>query len=279
MNPEERDELAALYALGMLEGEERADFERTLKADSALQDLVAEYETATAEVALSLPPQEAPDSVRQQVMAEAEKHSLREAPATRSAGALSGWIPWALAAGLAVACGLSINRTLQLTTEQSRLAVESANLRTKITQLQGEREQLQGRVNALLQEKADLEVRVASFQKRDPLREIRNYSLAPQAEAPDPRPLTALWDASRQEGVLDLTKLPAPPSDKDYQLWVIPTDSPTPVDGGILTAAVGARAVFQAPQGITKVGALAISLEPKGGSVAARGPIIYLGKM
>lgn len=277
MNTEERDELAALYAVGVLEEGELFDFEQALKTDSALADLVAKYEVAATGVALSLPAQPAPDSLRVKVLQAVEERSPSQ-PVEASGFSLT-WIPWALAAALAVFCGLSLVKSSQLTKEQSLLAAETQGLRDKILQLNGQRDELQGRVNALLQEKADLDVRVASLEKRDPLREIQNVSLAPQAEAPDPRALTALWDASRRAGVLDLAGLPAPPSDKDYQLWVIPVGSSTPVDGGILTAAVGARAVFEAPQGVTEVAALAISLEPKGGSIAARGPIIYVGKM
>lgn len=277
MSPEERDELAALYAVGALDEKELVAFEQALKTDPTLGDLVAKYEAAATGMALSLPAQAAPGSLRDKVLQAVEERSpSRPVEATKFSLA---WVPWALAAALAVFCGLSVVKSSNLTAERTLLAKETAGLREKISQLHGERDQLQGRVNALLQEKADLDVRVASLEKREPLREIQNVSLAPQAEAPDPQSLTALWDASRRMGVLDLAGLPAPPSDKDYQLWVIPVGSSTPVDGGILTAAVGARAIFEAPQGVTEVAALAISLEPKGGSVAARGPIIYVGKM
>ena len=40
MSPEEREELASLYALGLLEGNELAAFERELAADSELAALV-----------------------------------------------------------------------------------------------------------------------------------------------------------------------------------------------------------------------------------------------
>lgn len=277
MSTEERDELAALYAVGVLEEKELAAFEQALKTDSTLGDLVAKYEAAATEMALSLPTQAAPGSLRDKVLQAVEERSPSQS--VEAARFSLAWVPWALAAALAVFCGLSVVKSSNLTTERALLAKEAQGLREEIIQLNGERDQLQGRVNALLQEKTDLDVRVASLEKRDPLREIQNVSLDPQAEAPDPHALTALWDASRRMGVLDLVGLPAPPSDKDYQLWVIPVGSSTPLDGGILTAAVGARAVFEAPQGVREVAALAISLEPKGGSLAARGPIIYVGKM
>jgi len=277
MSTEEYDELAAMYALGILEGTDLTAFEEALKPDSTLGELVAKYEAAATEMALSLPTQAASDSLRNKVLQAVEERSPSQP--VEAAGFSLAWMPWALAAALAVFCGLSVVKSSHLTKERALLAQETQGLKEKIFRLNGEREQLQGRVNALLQEKADLDIRVASLEKRDPLREIQNVSLTPQAEAPDQHALTALWDPSRRKGVLDLAGLPAPPSDKDYQLWVIPVGSSTPVDGGLLTAAVGGRAVFEAPQGVTEVAALAISLEPKGGSIAARGPIIYVGKM
>ena len=42
MNPEEREELASLYVLGLLEGDELAAFERILATDPELVALVGE---------------------------------------------------------------------------------------------------------------------------------------------------------------------------------------------------------------------------------------------
>ena len=71
--------------------------------------------------------------------------------------------------------------------------------------------------------------------------------------------------------------LPDPAPDKDYQLWIISPESKKPVDAGIIPAASQCLS-FSATQPVTQVAALAISLEPKGGSITPRGPVIYLGK-
>ena len=46
MNPDEQEELASLYVLGLLEGSELAAFERELSARPQLSALVAEMESA-----------------------------------------------------------------------------------------------------------------------------------------------------------------------------------------------------------------------------------------
>ena len=61
MSPEEREELASLYVLGMLEGSELAAFERELVAHPELAALVAELEKASTLLATSVPQHPAPD--------------------------------------------------------------------------------------------------------------------------------------------------------------------------------------------------------------------------
>ena len=96
--------------------------------------------------------------------------------------------------------------------------------------------------------------------------------------APAGAEVVALWDPQRREGALHLTKLPQPAPDKDYQLWIITPESKQPMDAGIIPSASECL-TFSATQPVKQVAAFAISLEPKGGSVTPRGPVIYLGKL
>jgi anti-sigma-K factor RskA len=90
----------------------------------------------------------------------------------------------------------------------------------------------------------------------------------------------AIWNPSKQEGVLQVGKLPALASDKDYQLWVIDPEYPNPVDGGVFQVdpATGrARVTFRPNQPVRTAAKFAISLERKGGVPKAEGPILMLG--
>ena len=67
-------------------------------------------------------------------------------------------------------------------------------------------------------------------------------------------------------------------NDKDYELWMLPKDGSAPVSLGLLpestqSTALNPPAEFQ----LARVGALAVSLEPTGGSTtgAPTGPVLY----
>jgi len=289
MNTDEREELASLYALGLLEGAELAAFERQVAADPSLGALVSELENAATHVALSAPQVPAPSAVRSLIFQEIENLRKTEQPASVVAHSFS-WIPWALAAGLAIFAGFTWSEKSRISTAYSQLAEQNSALTTRlagleddrvrlterVTGLESEKSRLTARIASLESEKSQLAVRVASLEARNPLEQVKAITLVPQPEAPAGAAVVAVWDSRRQAGVLDLSKLPAAAPDKDYQLWIISPDSAKPIDGGLVsTAAV--QAPFQTPRPLTQVVALAISLEPKGGSESARGPIIYLG--
>lgn len=91
----------------------------------------------------------------------------------------------------------------------------------------------------------------------------------------------AVWDPTRQEGVLKVEQLPALLADQDYQLWVVDPQYPIPVDGGVFTVdpqTGSARLNFKAKQPVAAVSAFAVTRERKGGVPKAEGPFVLLGK-
>jgi hypothetical protein len=168
------------------------------------------------------------------------------------------------------------NDKSQLTAAVANVEQENEALQGRIASLDAERTRLESRVSALEKERQDLQIRVASLEERDPLREIQPITLAAQPGAPVAEKVMALWDPYRREGSLH-AKLPKPAPDKDYQLWIITPESKQPVDAGVIPA-VSDNKMFTASRPVTQVAALAISIEPKGGSPAPQGPVIYLGK-
>jgi hypothetical protein len=76
----------------------------------------------------------------------------------------------------------------------------------------------------------------------------------------------AVWDPSREEGVLAVSKLPAAASEKDYQLWVIDRQYASPVSGGVFVVdpATGeAHVLFKADKPVHSIAKFAVSLERK----------------
>jgi anti-sigma-K factor RskA len=277
MSPEEREELASLYVLGVLEGSELAAFERELVARPELAALVAELEKASTLLATSVPQHPAPDVLRHSVLRQIKSPSPAAEPTPRSIFTF-GWVPWAIAAGLTVCCTLLWNERSRLSTAIGSFEKENQSLTVRIAGLDAERVRLETRISTLENEKNKLQVRVASLEARDPLREIQPVMFAAQPGAPAGAQVVALWDPQRREGALHLAKLPEPGPDKDYQLWIITPESKQPLDAGVIPAASDGLA-FSAAQPVSQVAALAISVEPKGGSVTPRGPVIYLGKL
>jgi anti-sigma-K factor RskA len=170
------------------------------------------------------------------------------------------------------------NEKSRLSTAIGSIEKENQSLTVRIAGLDAERVRLETRISTLENEKNKLQVRVASLEARDPLREIQPVMFAAQPGAPAGAQVVALWDPQRREGALHLAKLPEPGPDKDYQLWIITPESKQPLDAGVIPAASDGLA-FSAAQPVSQVAALAISVEPKGGSVTPRGPVIYLGKL
>ncbi|MEL6869601.1 MAG: anti-sigma factor [Pseudomonadota bacterium] len=76
---------------------------------------------------------------------------------------------------------------------------------------------------------------------------------------------------------------PPPPTDRDYQLWIVPADGSVPVSLGILNRDINAQLTLNDAQyrALATGAALAISIEPVGGSPtgAPTGPIPYSGAL
>jgi anti-sigma-K factor RskA len=105
MISEEQQDQAALYALGLLGADEDAAFESELRANAELRDVVRELREAAGDVALTAPLQLPPGSLKQRIMREiAMKTEERTVVPLRRAPL--GWVPWAIAAALALFCGL-----------------------------------------------------------------------------------------------------------------------------------------------------------------------------
>ena len=103
MISEEQQDQAALYALGLLDSDEDAAFESELRANAELRDLVRELREAAGDLALTAPSLLPPASLKQRIMGEVALETKR---VVRMRSRSFGWVPWAIAAALAVFCGL-----------------------------------------------------------------------------------------------------------------------------------------------------------------------------
>jgi anti-sigma-K factor RskA len=254
MNREEIRDLAAMYALGGLDGEDRARFEALLRsADPDAAAALADFESALAGLATEsaeTPPPAVRAALMERIAAEAPPGVV--ARPLRSRRAL--WpVVWGavMAAGLAaVAVGLSVSASYE-----KRLAVlarESAALKADIS-----REQ---QIIAML---------------RDPATQI--VSLSGLQPAPSAR-ARMIWN-EQAGGLLIAAGMPPTPAGKTYQLWAIVGKNP-PVSAGVFSVDTkGAGSLRVAPlSGVGKVDVFAVTLEPAGGLPAPSGQMYLASK-
>lgn len=145
MIDERHEELASLYAFDLLEGTERAQFEAELARDPALQQVVTELRTAAASLAHAAPSAVPPAALKQRVLG-----SIAQAPAIEPDKVIrpavfsrGGFVPWAIAACLALGLALLGQRYITLRTEadglQKRQEVAQISLQMSQQQLEADR--------------------------------------------------------------------------------------------------------------------------------------------
>lgn len=367
MIDERHEELASLYALGLLESAEKAQFEAALARDDALQALVRECSETVAALAHTAPVVPAPAGLRDRVLAAAE---TRERPAGREVvpPPASAWryVPWALAASLALTsiwlgqryaatraevatlrsrqelaelAGRSTLQQLEAERILSRRRGEDAErqlaglgrdlnaargeLTERDRQLADARQQLaererlagdaQSQLGAARSQLAERERQLAGFGERintlaatatengrllvearqriarlteelksqGDLAHLKITALVSMLKSLPRAQAVAVWDARKQEGILDVQQLPALAATEDYQLWVVDPQYPVPVDGGVFTVepkSGSTRIRFSARQPVNAIDAFAVTRERKGGVPKAEGPCVLLGK-
>ncbi|TVR14681.1 MAG: anti-sigma factor [Balneolaceae bacterium] len=90
-----------------------------------------------------------------------------------------------------------------------------------------------------------------------------------------------IWDTDNRRAVLQLANLPAPPDEKDYQLWLI-KDGQNPISAGVFSFDQPSSDLFFKVEQIAEdpspiSNAFAVTLEPKGGMPQPTGDLFLLG--
>ncbi len=91
-----------------------------------------------------------------------------------------------------------------------------------------------------------------------------------------------LWDPDNGEAVLQLANLPAPPQDKDYQLWLI-KEGQNPISAGVFNFDQPSTDLFFRVEQLNEEpspqsNSFAVTLEPKGGVPQPTGDMFLLGQ-
>ena len=261
MSHEPYGEMAAAYALGALEGEERSQFEAHLREGCReCETTLRDHAETLAALAADLPPVAPSPSVKAELLAriEAEPQPAAEPRPTRLIELpRRRWTPrrlaWASAMAAAVLLvvgylGLRVNTLTRQLEEQARQmdAIRS--------QMVTQRELL-----ALL---------------RSP--ETHVVSLAGQK--PSPAAAGRMWWHKDTGGLFVASGLPAAPPGKTYQLWAIAGGKP--VSAGVFDVDSNGSGGLQVKPipGVQHVDVFAVTLEPAGGLPQHSGEIYLASK-
>ncbi|MDQ3047729.1 MAG: anti-sigma factor [Bacteroidota bacterium] len=99
---------------------------------------------------------------------------------------------------------------------------------------------------------------------------LKGLSLAPSSLA------TVFWDPASENVFINISSLPVPPSDKQYQLWAIVDGKPVDVGVFEITASENNSLFLQKMNSVANAQAFAVTLEKKGGSPSPTMEAMYL---
>ena len=266
MTSTEHDELRdqiGPYVLGALTSPERVRLEAHVATCPACAAEVRVLRTTADALAWSVQAQEPPADIRQRLL-----KSVAGSSALHRSEHRYGRLPWrAVAASVVMAAGLGLY-SLQL--RQRVLALEQQLRDAFVLVEEGERRTAQARLVA-----ANAERELAVLAAPDVAHvDLKGQASAPQASA------RALWSRSRGL-LLAVSNLPAPPAGRTYQLWVL-SGRAAPISNGWVfktDATGGTTTLFTTPATLPVPTAMAVTIEPEGGTSAPTGAMYLVGSL
>jgi anti-sigma-K factor RskA len=246
------DEEFDLYALGALEGEEKQALESHLRLCA---ECAAKLEAANGRIALlalAAPPKPVPDAIKERLL-----RQVRDEAPKAPAVAAPAFLRW-LAPALALATVVLLIVAAELKTENHALLQRQTELQADARQLQQEAER----------EHSVLDLLTASDTVKVTL----------VSGAAHPVPEGRAFYHPRKGLLFYASNLPALPSGRTYQLWLVPTQG-SPISAGVFhvdSLGNGEVLLPKLPRNITAK-AFAVTLEPAGGVPQPTGPKVLIG--
>ncbi len=271
-NKEKFEELCAGYVLNALEPEEREEFEMLLQnASEEERELYQEMRSAANQIAFSVEGNQAPGVVRERILAqvqpEEDGHSEKPENEMSSSDADTNNFDrgtFAIAASFAL-----LLVTLSL-------VFYSFNLSTEISNQEKVIEEQQARISELQNDVQQKEELLSILESREvDLVMMSGMEVNPNGYG------KVIWDSESNRALLQVSNLPAVPSDKDYQLWIIKNNKP--VSAGVFAVNDPGKDSFfkieEMAAGEQAADAFAITMEPKGGMPQPTGDMYLMGNM
>jgi len=279
MTWDEVKELAPLYVIGALDDKAAHDFEASLNdATSEQRRVVARWLDVAALLPQALPLQIPRDHIKELVVnriAEeahktpieiaVEESTLKEAAeraennvlpfgqTRRAESRTARWILIAATALLAFTTAYFFKQNAKLARENDYLSHERDNLSEELAASKRQ-------IDDIVSPKTKVIAMIGDE--------------APQANA------KVVWDTKAQQWVVYIFDLPAPPSDKDYQLWYVTANAK--ITAKVFSTDERGHAFFKLTlpsEAVAGLAATAVTLEPKGGSLQPTGKFYLKAKI
>jgi anti-sigma-K factor RskA len=248
--------LCAAFVLGALSPDEKAAFEARLKSASAEElRLLEELQAVNSELALTAPVESPSPQVHDRILKSISTEK-------KEANIIPLWVYRAAAAVLLIGMITFAFNNLQLSDTVRDLTVSVEEKESRIFRLENELE----RKTELL---SILESREVS------LILMAGLDVNPEGYG------KIIWDPENEQALLQIANLPAPPDDKDYQLWFI-KESQSPISAGVFNFEQPSTDLFFKIEQLSEqpspvANAFAITMEPKGGMPQPTGDMFLLG--
>lgn len=243
----EFESIAALDAIGAASADEAIDFRAHLSSCADCRRAREEFEDAASLLARDLDPVEPPPALRDRIFTAIDSRDTDNVVDARERFGSRRW--WMVAAAIFLALWGWRELSVRVTREKASI------VEAEVRRLAGENQLLTARNEKLSAEMAAL----AS-------RDTRTIALTGQQVSPSASAKVFL-EPQQRRAVVFFYNLPANPTDKSYQLWILRGDQPKPQSAGVLdvTASGGASISIENLPLATEIKGLAVTLEPKGG--------------
>jgi len=242
------------YVLGLASDEERREFEKICaQYPEVLQARIA-FELALEKQALENainPTTELKDRIFERIGSTGKIVPLQDTSIKNTQPGALLWLKYAAAACVVLLAG-SLYMNITLSNKNKKLKGSYDNTLAELNEVKKDIRVLQQNPN----------IKMASMKGMD---------ISPKSYA------TVYWDTASHDVYLLANNLPAPPNDKQYQLWALLDGKP--IDLGMLNYDLKQKKLLVRMKNAQGAEAFAITLENKGGNPTPQGAMYVMGKL
>ncbi|MBC7851636.1 MAG: anti-sigma factor [Chitinophagaceae bacterium] len=266
------------YVLGLVTDQERTEFERLCAAHTEVRAARESFEVSLEQVSMAgavQPPRQLRTKIMSELKIDTERTgTLRAIPSTDSSATVRDEVPVVrMNKGLRYLAAASVVLLIGSIAMNIYFFNQYKSSDSKYQSLLAVNTELAQNQKALQTSNSEYESTLQML--KDPAMAIIKMAGNAVPTSPDPSSMaTVYWDTRSKDVFILVNKMPAPATDKQYQLWAI-VDG-VPVDAGVFD--IAGKPVIKM-KNIQRAQAFAVTLEKRGGSATPSKDMYVLGKV